>query len=98
MSRWEKVGIIGVDAGMCWVGDPCYILAGDRPKDLGTSWGDFCSRMEGDVTQLNYNLGHPGLGMVVSTGYGDGTYNVYVRRTREGRIGAVKVVFVGRRD
>ncbi len=25
-TKWEKIGQIGVDAGLCWIGDPCYIL------------------------------------------------------------------------
>ena len=29
---WKHIGDIGVDAGICWIGDPCYILAdGDQP-------------------------------------------------------------------
>lgn len=29
---WQKVGEISVDAGICWVGDPCYILPDKRGK------------------------------------------------------------------
>ena len=25
-EEWEHIGEIGVDAGLCWLGDPCYIL------------------------------------------------------------------------
>lgn len=39
------------------------------------------------------DLGRQGHGVVVSSGYGDGTYKVYVRRYPDGRIKAVKVVF-----
>jgi len=42
---------------------------------------------------MNYALGHPGLGVVVSTGYGDGEYPVEVRRNEDGRIAEVRVRF-----
>ena len=44
--------------------------------------------------QFNYDLGHPGLGVVVSTGYGDGVYPVYAEFNDEGRIAAVTVEFI----
>jgi hypothetical protein len=43
--RSEKVlvGHIGVDAGLCWVGDPCYILHSDKlPETIGKNWSEFC--------------------------------------------------------
>lgn len=61
-SKWIKAGVIGVDAGICWIGDPCYILALPRtreksqfedlnkpkelPKDLGGSWHGFCDKVD----------------------------------------------------
>lgn len=100
--KWQKVGVIGVDAGICWIGDPCYILHKDKkgedavPKDIGKDWHEFCARLgdNSDTAQFNYDLGHPGLGVVVSTGYGDGSYDVEVHKTSDGRIAAVRVVFV----
>jgi Protein of unknown function (DUF4241) len=97
--KWEKVGEIGVDAGLCWVGDPCYILhrkPGTEPKDLGKTWPEFCDKLGDDyptAKQFNYDLGHPGLGVAVSTGYGDGSYPVYVKKNDEGRIVGVMVKF-----
>lgn len=101
---WEKVGVIGVDAGLCWIGDPCYVLhkeGGAVPKTIGRNWNEFCDMiLLKDATQIAYEAGHDGLGVVVSTGYGDGCYDVYVRRTpplpgaANGRIAEVKVVFI----
>lgn len=95
---WERVGEIGVDAGLCWVGDPCYILHKTKattPKGIGKNWGDFCDLLEDKATQFNYDRGHAGLGVCVSTGYGDGTYPVFIKRNHEGRVAEVKVVFDG---
>jgi hypothetical protein len=94
------IGEIGVDAGLCWIGDPCYILhANPAPKAIGKDWDEFCDLLHADANyptsmQFNYDLGHPGLGVVVSTGYGDGVYPVYAEFNDEGRIVAVTVEFI----
>lgn len=98
-SGWEKAGVIGVDAGLCWIGDPCYCVTPDANSHPAKTWDEFCEklhRMETDgVAQWNYALGHAGLGVSVETGYGDGTYPVYVRRNREGRVIEARVIFDG---
>jgi hypothetical protein len=96
----KQIGKIGVDAGLCWIGDPCYVLHADPlPKAIGRDWGEFCEILHADDQyptwkQLNYDLGHAGLGVVVSTGYGDGMYPVYAEFTDEGRIAKVWVEFI----
>lgn len=96
-SKWEKAGTIGVDAGVCWIGDPCYILHTDSPKEIGKDWEEFCnileSKQKNGTAQFDYDLGHPGLGFCVGTGYGDGEYPIYVKRNNEGRIMQVMVSF-----
>ncbi len=96
------IGEIGVDAGLCWVGDPCYILHREElPQSIGKNWGEFCQLVRAnsnEYTQFAYDLGHPGLGMVVSTGYGDGVYPVYAEFNGEGRIAKVSVEFMGQDD
>mgnify|MGYP001572613231 CR=1 FL=1 len=97
--NWKQIGVIGVDAGICWIGDPCYILHKEGPAQqelesvLGKDWFEFCAKLGGKYTQFAYALGHPGLGMVVSTGYGDGVYPVYAKFNTEGRLVGVKVAF-----
>ena len=91
---FEKVGVIGVDAGLCWVGDPCYCVTPDAEEHPANDWSEFCDKLQGDVQQWNYKRGHAGLGVSVSTGYGDGVYSVYVVR-KEGRIAGVFVDFMG---
>jgi hypothetical protein len=73
------IGKIGVDAGIVWIGDPCYIIHRDEklPSTIGDNWLEFCSLL-GDETykSFNYEIGHEGLGVCTSTKYGDGLYNV----------------------
>jgi len=77
----EKVGVVGVDAGIVWLGDPCYIMHKKKlPKTVGKDWEEFCNILGGEYPvrkQFNYELGHPGLGVVVGSGIGDGVYPVY---------------------
>jgi hypothetical protein len=95
----KQVGEITVDAGLCWVGDPCYILHRESaPKAIGTDWEKFCEILhsEGHIThkQFNHDRGHAGLGVVVQTGYGDGIYPVYAKFNELGRIARVWVDFI----
>ena len=90
-----KVGTIGVDAGLCWIGDPCYILHKGKksPKAIGKDWMDFCNKLgNDDHKSFNFDMGHEGLGVVVSTGYGDGSYPV-IATIKDGRVKSVSVTF-----
>jgi hypothetical protein len=96
-SRLERVGIIGVDAGLCWVGDPCYCVTPDCSSHPAKTWQEFCDKLaeieKQGTAQWNFPLGHAGLGVTVQTGWGDGSYPVYVRRSPEGRVIEVVVKF-----
>ena len=72
------IGTIGVDAGLVWIGDPCYIMHKDKlPKSIGENWEDFCNILNGrDKKSFDYDAGHEGLGVVTSTKHGDGSFNV----------------------
>lgn len=90
------IGRIGVDAGLCWIGDPCYIIHTDEelPKSLGKNWSEFCKNVEStDHQTFTYDMGGEGLGVVVSTGYGDGVYPVFIKKI-DGRISQVRVEFI----
>ena len=97
--NWEKIGIFGVDAGLCWIGDPCYLSDGRGPMQ---NWDAFCKELDRhDKHPLDRHDKHPGAaqfyqfdqGLAVHTGYGDGTYPVYVKRSKEGRILGMLISF-----
>lgn len=113
-DEWKLVGYIGVDSGLCFIADPCYILHKDKaepgetpeglPASLGKDWGEFCDKLNDGtpgptMKSFPYALGHEGLGICVSTGFGDGCYNVYAHVSDEGtwgnRVGAIFIDFMG---
>lgn len=135
-------GCVDVDAGIVWVGDPCYILPDRRDNDSGLDYMDMldlwprdeieidnsdevecmiASVIEGgvpeeraktlfehfrirkvsepaNVAQFRHEAGHLGKGVCVHAGYGDGTYQVWVRYSNEGdwgiRVAELRVVFI----
>ena len=96
----EYVGEFAVDAGICWIGDPCYVLPDDASHaDSVRDWSKFCTAIgEADTTQFNFKQGHTGLGVCVSTGWGDGMYPVYIERSEEGRVAKVVIEFITKED
>ena len=104
LNTCKQIGEIGIDAGLCWIGDPCYIVHAERtPKAVGKNWEEFCNLLHDDdqypmCKQFNYDLGHAGLGVVVSTGYGDGVYPVFAEFSDDGRIARVWVEFIDQDD
>jgi hypothetical protein len=86
----KKIGVIGVDAGLCWIGDPCYVIHtsdGKLPPSMGKNWDEFCSKLGDQFTTFGFNEMTDGLGIAVSTGYGDGVYPVYAKISDEGEWG-----------
>ena len=109
MTEWTKVGVIGVDAGLCWIGDPCYVISDHCDAFDNRDWGTFLKILSKNETvadakglqgtaQFKYSKGHDGLGVCVSTGYGDGVYDVFVKHGNDGRVAEVKVVFINEDD
>lgn len=92
---WENIGYIGVDAGLCWIGDPCYILHNEESNpDIGKDWNEFVNKYyeqdNDDVTHRAF--GHSGF--AVSTGFGDGSYPVYIKKTEDNRVAEVRIIFI----
>jgi hypothetical protein len=84
-------GHFSVDSGQAMIGDPCYL--DEWKTNDGEEWN-----LEGKENQYSYQgasattlkmdagtLGD-GTAVVLSTGYGDGTYPVYVHYSEDGRI------------
>ncbi len=96
------VGNIGVDAGLCWIGDPCYVLSDEASeRDQVKNWTEFCEGLGKDyptMKSFNFKMGHEGLGVCVSTGFGDGLYPVYATISDEPdwgkRIKKITIVFI----
>jgi hypothetical protein len=96
MTEWQKIGTIGVDAGMCWIGDPCYIIGKDATESWDT-WRDFLrdlGRPYKGFKSFPYKMGHEGRGVVVDSGFGDGVYPVMARFDSGCRVAEVRVIFI----
>jgi hypothetical protein len=101
LSR-KLIGYVGVDSGQIMVCDPCYIDSSWEKKDWASS-GDFKKKCKENKDKFNYLgachvtlskelAGQCGLGVATSSGYGDGTYPVYVTY-RDRRVKKIEVVF-----
>jgi hypothetical protein len=93
----KVIGYIGVDAGMCYLGDPCYIVGSDSRLGNGLTWEKFLDRY---IPEKDYpvwkicDMGPGSLGIVVGTGYGDGQYPV-TATFKDGRVMSVTINFGG---
>lgn len=83
--NWELVGHADVDSGQIAIVDPCYVMS-DKAYDKLTD-----TEMKDEVRILHKESAQ---GIVVGSGYGDGTYPVYMRRNSEGRVIEAKIVFI----
>jgi hypothetical protein len=85
------VGHFSVDSGQAMIGDPCYLDEWNTNKD--EEWNlegkeNQYSYQGASATTLKMDAGTLGdsTAVVLSTGYGDGTYPVYVHYNEDGRI------------
>jgi hypothetical protein len=101
----KLIGHIGVDSGQMLLCDPCYIDSMWEKKDtkdfsdLSKFEGEFNYLGSAQATLSEEKAGTLGLGIgaVCSTGWGDGSYPVYV--TYEGnRISEMRIVFMSDRE
>jgi len=89
----ELIGHVGVDSGTVMIGDPCYTLPDDASQrdETARTWEVLCSKT--DYSKQVQELFGDGMGLIVSSGYGDGYYPVYAERNEEGRILRILVDF-----
>ena len=86
--QWERVGNVGVDSGLIWVGDPCYIMPDNADLNPGADWYEFCDKLDNTVPSQEWNAG-----ISIQHFGGDGSYPVFIRRGRDGLVAEVKIVF-----
>lgn len=97
----KQIGTVFVDAGLIWVGDPCYVM-GDDASNRVTDWDEFCKVLEksgqfNPKQNCSAPLG-PGIGLAISSGYGDGEYPVFIETIKDGsgeRVKSVTIEFIG---
>lgn len=105
---YELAGYADVDSGQLAIVDPCYIMPCARDGKGDDKLLDYDTMLEAryadsakkqgckqwecgpDANQMQAS-GHATM-VVSDTGYGDGTYPVYVKRNSEGRIVRMLVV------
>ena len=84
----KHIGNIGVDTGLCWIGDPCNVVS--QVED----WDTFCEKMNGaTAVSFPFRCGGEGAGVCCHTGMGDGFFPVYAN-IHDGLITSVDVVFM----
>ena len=62
------------------------------PAKENFSYNACCRASHKGPNQLNYEMGHAGIGVAFSSGYGDGVYNVYGYENGDGRIVKVEII------
>lgn len=96
----KKIGYIGVDAGMCMIGDPCYVIDADLGKMEWAKFLDtYCPQENYPVWRVPNTRARDSkmcLAIVVGSGYGDGVYPVSVEINGDGRVTKLVVDFVSR--
>tara|TARA_Y100001963_G_C6641604_1_gene381254 strand:- start:285 stop:668 length:384 start_codon:yes stop_codon:yes gene_type:complete len=97
----EVVGHINVNAGMCWIGDPCEFIPNEGQEwglaknPQAKTWEVLCEEMSGrNEAKTIEGFDYDGVGIVVSTGDGDGYYPVTIKRDGMGRIMSATVTFL----
>lgn len=85
----RQIGAVAVDAGVVMIGDPCYHY---NDVSEASDWPAFCDALTGVTGTTPVEPLGPGLGIVVETPWGDGTYPV-VGMYRHDRLVGVAVLF-----
>lgn len=96
----ELVGRIMVDSGQVMVGDPCYIQGGWKDEGFNPDAIEkapypftYAGASSATCSEKRFGLLAEGVGAAVSSGYGDGSYPVYVERDSFGRVISLHVYF-----
>jgi hypothetical protein len=97
-AKLEEVGYVTVDAGLMYLGDPCY-LAGPKENPF-ENWSDFCDvALDPGVTPdpnlipIPHTAGAPGKGIVIGGFGGDGIFPVFIKRGKSGLVKEIVIKF-----
>ena len=97
----EFVGHITVDSGQVIVGDPCYLKVWDgnenEPFTIEGQQGQYSylGSCEATLSEDGFGTLNNGFAVALSSGYGDGTYPVYVKKNDNGKIALAIIDFTG---
>jgi hypothetical protein len=93
--EWEKFGDIGVDSGQAGIFNDAVYPKGDTGEygDLKTFYGRACDATMDEENPIK-RAGVLPEGVVSSAGYGDGSYEVFVKKNGDGLVNACRVVFI----
>jgi hypothetical protein len=96
IMKEKLIGHIGVDAGMCWFGDPSYIMKKKDDSEPEVSYQQILKNFNYPATHKSFDFkkGHEGAGVVVRSGHGDGRYPVTAKINDRGIVESVTVTFV----
>ena len=106
MSEIKKIGNVFVDSGQMMVGDPCYLSnwVDSKSLDFDGRTGEYSYEGACQETTSEDRAGilGGGLSAVCTSGFGDGSYPVYVEYSDEGswgtRVKSMTVVFIDDED
>ena len=98
--RTELAGHCGVDSGQIMVVDPCYAFNDNyNGSDSDATGGNYDAICRVSIADQYGEFPLPGngytgnVGVVTSSGYGDGEYPVYVDINSDGRVVALHIYF-----
>lgn len=91
MVTKELIGHCGVDAGLIYIVDPCYIKSQPLVAD-GERWQDFCTEFYKDEKKGTHSREMCN-GVVTNTRNGDGNFPVYAIKNKAGETLRVVIEF-----
>lgn len=94
-NRAKLIGYCNVDSGLTYIGDPSYLSNNGNNFD---DWDKFAEKYidnnKNGILKLHHkNTEMLGKGIVIKTGYGDGSYPVYVKHDENGCIVELTIKF-----
>ena len=96
----QHAGNFMVDSGQAIIGDPCYL--NDYDPNTNEAWapegkeGQYSYQgISATTLKDNFGIIEEGKAIAFSTGYGDGTYPVYVKLNSDNRVSMVFIDFDG---